>query len=278
MNKVITYLFGDYRAINEAKWTQRLLALYILYKSVYWLFNFTLLFSENSLVYYRQVDLSLWRRPAFLLYNSLADNLSLAFIIISCACAILILFGSKFKRILFFILWFSITNIHNKVFSTLTGGDILFQHFLFFAAFLSSERVNADWDKALHNTGVLALRIQLCIVYFYAGFAKILDADWMSGDAINDSLMIHDYSLPIYYSGLGGLGVFLNYTVLAYQLLFSILVWNQKIKKWFLLLGIIQHAFIGIAMGLPTFGLVMIIAYAIFYVPFESKEQRVFTS
>ena len=278
MNKVTTYLFDEYKAAHEAKWTQRLLALFVLYKCAYWLLNFSLLFGENSLVYYRLVDLTFWREPAFYLYNSLSVGTSTVFIILSCVCALWILIGNKWKRIAFLVLWFCITNIHNKVYSTLTGGDMLFQQFLFFVVFLSPGNSNAEWDRALHNTGVIALRVQLCIVYFYAGFSKLLDADWMNGNAVNDSLMVHDYSLPIYYSGLGALGVFLNYTVLAYQLLFSILVWNQKIKKWFLLLGILQHAFIGIAMGLPTFGLVMIIAYAIFYAPFNPKQERIFTS
>lgn len=280
MNKIVKYLWGDYRATHEAVWTQRLLAMFVLYKCVYWLFNFTLLFSENSLVYYRQVDLTIWRKPAFFLYNSLSENLSLLFIILSMSCAVWVLFTRKYKRLAFFILWFCITNIQNKVFSTLTGGDILFQHFLFFAAFLSSGNINNEWDKVLHNTGVIALRIQLCVVYLYAGLAKLLDADWMNGEAVNDSLMIYDYSLPMYYHGLGSFGVLLNYMVLVYQLLFSVLVWNQKIKKWFLLLGVVQHAFIGIVMGLPTFGLIMILSYAIFHAPFNSKalKERISTS
>lgn len=273
-------MWGDYRATHEAGWTRRLLAMFVLYKCVYWLLNFTLLFGENSLVYYRQVDLTFWREPAFFLYNSLSENLSLLFIILSMSCAVWVLLARKFKRLAFFILWFCITNIQNKVFSTLTGGDILFQHFLFFAAFLSSGNINNEWDKALHNTGVIALRIQLCVVYFYAGLAKLLDADWMNGEAVNDSLMIYDYSLPMYYHGLGSFGVLLNYMVLVYQLLFSVLVWNQKIKKWFLLLGVAQHVFIGIVMGLPTFGLIMIISYAIFHAPFNSEtlKERISTS
>lgn len=280
MKRVITYLYDDYRSVNEAGWIQRLLAVLVLYKCAYWFFDFSLLFGHNSLVYFRKVDLAFWREPAFYLYNSISENISIAFILVSCLCALWILFGSKFKRIAFFTLWFCITNIHNKVFCTLTGGDVLFQHLLFFSAFLSSGSGSADWDKALHNTGVIALRVQLCVVYFYAGLAKLLDADWMNGDAVNDSLMIYDYSLPMYYQGLGSFGVLLNYMVLVYQLLFSVLVWNQKIKKWFLLLGVIQHAFIGIVMGLPTFGLIMIVSYAIFHAPFNSEthKERISTS
>jgi len=36
-----------------------------------------------------------------------------------------------------------------------------------------------------------------------------------------------------------------------------------------LLLGIIQHLFIAFVLGLPSFGFMMIISYAIFYVPIK---------
>ena len=59
----------------------------------------------------------------------------------------------------------------------------------------------------------------------------------------------------------------LNYTVIAYQLLFSVFVWIQPLKKWFLLIGVVQHLFIAFILGLPSFGLIMIVAYAVFHKP-----------
>jgi hypothetical protein len=53
--------------------------------------------------------------------------------------------------------------------------------------------------------------------------------------------------------------------VLGYQLLFPVLVWIKKIKKMFLLLGILMHLYIAFVMGLVEFGSVMIISYIIFW-------------
>jgi hypothetical protein len=53
--------------------------------------------------------------------------------------------------------------------------------------------------------------------------------------------------------------------VLAYQILFPAVVWFKKIKKPFLILGILMHVYISLVMGLVLFGLIMIICYAIFW-------------
>jgi hypothetical protein len=126
-----------------------------------------------------------------------------------------------------------------------------------------------DLDIAFHNTGVIALHIQICLVYFLNAVAKLMDVDWINGNAVSDSLAIHEFSLPVFYGAKGAFYSMLNYLVIWYQLFFPGLVYIKKIKKWYLLIGIIQHLFIAFVMGLPSFGLIMIVAYTIFYVPFK---------
>ena len=229
------------------------------------------------MIYKNETVLPFWQWPAFILFKSHSSILPIVFLVGVVLAAIYVLFIGKRTRMAFFILWFGIVNINNQVYPTLSGGDYLFQHLLFFAMFLSpatiykSEALN-DLDKAIHNFGMIALRVQVCLVYFLAAYTKLLDPDWLSGNAVNGSLMVSDYSLPFYHNGLGSLGVFLNWSVIAYQLLFPILVWSRTIKKWFLLIGVLQHLFIALVMGLPSFGFIMIIAYAVFYVPeFKTK-------
>lgn len=188
------------------------------------------------------------------------------------AAALYVLFSGKALRLAFFILWFGIMNINNNVYCTLSGGDYLFQHFLFFCIFLSNgspkqSQLYSSLDTALHNTGVIAMQVQVCLVYFLAGYAKVIDADWLNGTAVNDVFSVRDYSLPFLYGSDAAFGKELNFLVIGYQLLFPILVWIDRIKKWFLLFGVLQHLFIAFVMGLPSFGFIMIIAYAIFYAP-----------
>jgi hypothetical protein len=107
-----------------------------------------------------------------------------------------------------------------------------------------------------------------------AGYTKIIDTDWMKGEAISKIFAIHDYNIPFFYDfSAMKFTTFLNYTVVFYQLLFPILVWIRSIKKWFLAIGIIQHLFIAFAFGLPTFGFIMVISYAIFYAPSSNSNQ-----
>ncbi len=273
MKSVITYFFNDYRHVKEAQLLQKLLALFVLYKCLYWCLDFELLFSENSIVYFNETQISIWRLPVFILFSAKSSFLSILFIGVAAISALNIFFFKKQLRLTFFILWFIVGNINNYIFCSLSAGEYLFQHLLFFAIFLSpgNNSKYTNLDKAFHNAGVIALHVQVCLIYFLAGYAKLTDADWLSGNAANDVFKVYDFSLPFLYQG-SFLGSFLTYTVVAYQLLFSLLVWVKKIKKWFLLVGVLQHLFIAFVIGLPSFGFIMIVAYAIFYSPYSKSK------
>jgi len=252
---------------------KKLLAAFMIFKVAYWLVDLKLLFSARSIAYHNDVLVEWWKQPIFILYNSDSVVLATIFLICAAIASILVLLNFKYSRGLFFLLWIIVSNINNKVFCTLTGGDLLFQQLLFFATFLSTGHINGEsaiaiLNKAIHNTGVLALRLQLCVLYFMAGYTKMVDPDWISGNAISKIFRIYDYNIPLFYDfSASAFTTFLNYTVVFYQLLFPILVWIRSIKKCFLAIGIIQHLFIAFAFGLPTFGFIMVISYAIFYAP-----------
>lgn len=256
----------------QAQWMKNAMVTYTLYKCLYWLVDFSLLFSPDNIIYHNNVQLSWWKNGAFILFNHPTPLCSGIFIGLIFLISLYILFGSKFHRLAFFILWLLVSNINNNVFCTMTGGDVLFQHLLFFCMFLSNGKqkqdpVITDLDTAIHNSGVIALHMQVCLVYFLNGLAKLSDMDWLNGNALSDSLAIHEFSLPMFYESKGTFTAILNYLVIWYQLLFPVLVYIKKIKKWYLLLGVIQQLFIIFILGLPSFGLIMIVAYAIFYSP-----------
>jgi hypothetical protein len=273
LNTAITYLFKERYYAVESKWLKNALAIYALYKCLYWILNFSLLFSENNIIYHNTVKLSWWKDPIFSLFNHPSSSWSAVFISGTIFFSLFVLLFRKHHRICFFLLWFLVSNINNNVFCTMTGGDALFQHLLFFCVFLGNNEPKQGvinyLDIAVHNTGVAALHVQICLVYFLNGIAKLADADWLNGNAISDSLAVHEFSLPLFYECKGTFSATLNYLVIWYQLLFPALVYIKKIKKWYLLIGIVQHIFIAVVLGLPSFGLIMIAAYTIFYVPFK---------
>jgi hypothetical protein len=238
--------------------------------------DYNLLFSVNSIIYKNVVSLPFWQKPAFVLFFSDSVSLPMSFLGVTVLTAIYVLVSRTNFRLAFFILWFCILNINNNVYSTLSAGDHLFQQLLFFSIFLSDGHqkhspFKTDLDISVHNAGIIALRLQVCIVYFYAALAKLQDTDWLNGTAVGTTFAVHHYSSPFLYDSNGLLSVCMNYLVIGYQLLFPALVWIRSIKKWFLFIGVVQHLFIAFVIGLPSFGFIMIISYAIFYVPGSKK-------
>jgi hypothetical protein len=278
LNKIVTYFFDQRRAFEETKLLRKLLALFAFYKCIYWIWDYKLLFAEHSMVYKHASVIPIWQKPAFLLYTSYSNVLPMLFLGLATAMSLYLLFSEKAFRLVFFLLWISIVNIINNTYCASSAGDKLFENLLFFCIFLADGNSKGtpflnSLDMAFHNSGLIALRFQVCLVYLFAAIAKLPNEDWMDGNAVNMTLAVHDYSLPIAYEGYGTIGKVLNYLVIWYQFLFPVLVWIRPIKKWYLLVGILQHLFIAFVLGLPSFGLIMIVAYAIFYAPI-SKTQK----
>ncbi len=220
------------------------------------------------------------RALMYFLYDSESPAIARVFIYSCMALSLNGIFFNYFPRLNAFLLWFVFGNILNSVYSTKTAGESLCLQLLFFNIFFSGQKEIKneslrDLDKAFHNVGVLAILIQICIVYFMSGLAKVMDKDWLSGKAIVYASHLESYSVPALYNiHPNFFWKFLNYFVMAYQLLFPILIWSKKTKNWFLLLGIIQHLYIAFIMGLPSFGFIMIISYSIFYLPEMRKSQK----
>jgi hypothetical protein len=250
-----------------------LLYVYLIIRAVLWLKHFDLLFGENSIVYINARSIGWVKDLAFILYSNTHVWLSLVFLLALIGLSLVSLFGKGFYFFCDLLIWFIVINIHNKLYPSLTGGDLLLNQFLVFNCVVSQSLLKtnsrfSDLKILLHNLAVLAIMIQLCLVYFLSGLAKIGDTEWLEGRAIMAVSQIRHFSLSdflAYSSERDPLYILLNYLVVAYQVLFPILVWLKPIKKPLLLLGIGMHVYIGLVMGLPEFGLIMIIAYVYFW-------------
>lgn len=273
MEKLISYFFFDYRLKFQSIWFKRLLYVYLILRSALWLFHYDLLFGKHSLVVSTPQSIGAIKDLAFILYSHSEIYLSLAALILVLLLSGLNLFMAKAYIVADLFIWLLVLNIHNKIYPSLTGGDLLLNQFMFFNCFICNSFFKKDtWQNTikvcLHNTAVVAVIIQLCLVYFLSGLAKAGDAEWVSGKALIFISQIQHFSL---YSSLKydpRLDLFyisLNYLVLFYQLFFPILIWIRKIKKPLLIAGILMHLYIGLVMGLPEFSAIMIIAYVYFW-------------
>ncbi len=245
-------------------------------KAVYWLCYYDLYFGQNAIAYITPYSLGKLKDVAFLLYSDSVPAFGYFFIIGTLVFLTLSYFVKKIPFVFEFIIWLLIINIHNKIYTTLTGGDFLLNQFLFFNCFLSKKfDENLSWQnslsKCIHNFGVIAIIIQIQLVYLIAGIAKLNSSDWLNGTAVLQLNNIEHFNLFSFsFIASGFMGYFINYFVLLYQLLFPVLIWIDKIKKPLLLLGILMHLYIAFVTGLVGFGIIMIIAYVFFW-PFKKQ-------
>ncbi len=276
MKKITAYFFNEYKYVQHTVYFKTLLYLFLAVKTIYWLSYYSLFFGHNTIAFTKTQTIVAIKEPAFLLYNNAGNNFGYVFIIGALVFLTLSYFFKKIPFIFEFFLWFSVINIHNKIYPTLTGGDLLLNQLLFFNCFLAKVyKTDLSTQNSLricfHNFGTLAIIIQVCFVYFIAAIVKIYSADWLSGMAIANLGLVEHFNLfsgPIVKNEI--LNACINYSVLFYQLTFPFVVWFNKFKKPFLFIGIIMHLYIAFITGLVAFGLIMIIAYAYFW-PFKKQ-------
>ncbi len=203
----------------------------------------------------------------FFLNNHYSNGLGLAFILLLTILSVI----GLLKRSNFFtnvLLWLVMLNINSYLYSTLTAGDYLLNQLLFFNIFFSlqpsSQPVLNDLKTAFHNMALAGIKIQVCLVYFLTAWFKLTDPLWLNGTAVYRIFQIPEYTnallicLPFWFC------LILNYITIGYQLLFPVLIWFRRFKIWFFAFGILQHLLIAFAMGLFSFGIVMIICYILF--------------
>lgn len=141
-----------------------------------------------------------------------------------------------------------------------------------------------DWFTTIvHNGAIIAVALQIFIIYAVAGLSKVKGSQWQDGTAVYYPLRLDSLSpWPAINDVLVANGVLVNfvtYFAVFIQLFFPFLLltrWTRVIA----LLGIVSmHAGIGILMGLPLFSMAMMAADGIFirdttYARIESTVSR----
>lgn len=271
MKKALSYFFSEYNYNSQTISFKQLLYFFIGVKAVYWLSFYNLYFGENAIAFFKPHSLGAFKDVAFMLYNNTSFSAGYFFIFGTLFFLALSYFVKKIPFLFEFLLWLLVLNIHNKLYPTLTGGDHLLNQFLFFNCFLSkTHSSDSTWQnaftKSFHNFGVLAIIIQIQLVYFIAALAKLNSSEWLNGNAIINLGEVKYFNLySNSFSAKGFLAYFLNYLVLFYQLLFPFLIWIEKIKTPLLVIGILTHLYIAFVMGIMGFGLIMLIPYVYFW-------------
>ncbi|MBK9191585.1 MAG: hypothetical protein IPM77_08735 [Crocinitomicaceae bacterium] len=242
-------------------------------------------------------SMPIWAQPGYAFINVLShpanftySSLYLVFI----AGQLLFLITGILRvlpKISAFMVYFLSTNLFMKGSLMFTGAEVILSLILFYLMFIQSSDNSDKWkvklrirkddpvnfsevQNAVNNTFYYIILIQICILYFFSTFYKLLDENWTSGMAVAYISRIPAYSngmMNFLFADNTMLASLATYSILLYQGLFSILVWFRKIKIPFLLFGVLFHLSIAFGMGIFTFGIVM----CLIYIPFLSEEQVV---
>lgn len=142
------------------------------------------------------------------------------------------------------------------------GGDNITQLVLVYMLFLipyGKEFKPQSLRVWFHNLGVIAIGLQVMIMYFTAGFMKIMGDVWTGGIALFNISQADSFSLPIwreilkdpYITTIG------TYATIIFLIWFPIAMFS-RVKLLWLGLGVLFHIGIIGFMGILTFGVVMI--------------------
>lgn len=129
------------------------------------------------------------------------------------------------------------------------------------------------------NLATRLIQVHLCIVYLYGGLGKVQGYTWWDGSAVWWSIASYEYrsldmtwlartiDLGLFEFDLLYLTQFLTHATVFLELFYCCLVWNRRLRPWVVFAAIGMHLFIALAMGMMTFGLVMIYANLAFFSP-----------
>lgn len=178
-------------------------------------------------------------------------------------------FLSIWPRLSAFAVYFFTANLFYKGYAAFTGGEVLIVIMLFYLMFISDEdrERNSVLQNVLNNTFYWVMLIQVCFVYLFSTWYKLLDVNWTNGMALTYVAQIEHFSswpLRSFFENSPFLSKVFVYITLGYQALFPIVVWIKKVKIPFLIVGVLLHLGIAFGMGLFTFGLTMILMYLLF--------------
>lgn len=135
---------------------------------------------------------------------------------------------------------------------------------------IDSWRGKAGQDRAvLNNIATRLIQVHMCIVYLFAGLGKMQGFTWWNGEAIWGALASYEYQTMdlTWLADHMWLVNVITLVALAWEVSYCALVWPKLSRPVVLGMALFVHLGIGMAMGMITFGLVMIFGNIAFIAP-----------
>jgi hypothetical protein len=241
-------------------------------------FNWTsleILYGSKSFVVRSDNSVLAWLPGCFVFIRNHYSWLILPYVLINLANIFGI--GRWFTSLLLFLM----VDIFQKLnMELVNGGDKMVRLVLLYLIFANSydyfvlyKRKIIDPDKKkiinlLSNLAAYSIMIQLCLVYFSSGYAKLTNEFWRSGHAVYYALLMERFMGTTFNRYLVQYAWFdkaADYFTIFFELSFPFFVWIKKLRNPTIIAGIIFHLFIYIFMMLYGFEIAFILLYGLFF-------------
>lgn len=119
----------------------------------------------------------------------------------------------------------------------------------------------------LHNLGVVAVAVQICLVYVVSGLYKVQGQVWQDGTALFYILRIPEFTWPGVSQIIYGNDLFVylgTYSTVLFLVYFPLGILVPALRPWAAVTSIGFHVSIGLFMGLTSFALTMVACDLIF--------------
>lgn len=117
-------------------------------------------------------------------------------------------------------------------------------------------------ETVLANIAIRLIQVHLCVIYLFAGLGKLQGETWWSGQAIWYAVANLEYQTMdlTWLADHMWLVNLMTWGAVAWETSYPFLVWPRLSRPLMLAGALLVHLGIGLAMGMMTFGLAMIIA------------------
>lgn len=119
------------------------------------------------------------------------------------------------------------------------------------------------------NIGVRLIQLHMCVIYLFAGLAKLEGLSWWQGFAMWQAFASYEYQTfdLTWLAPYDWVWNLLTRLTVGWEISYCVLVWFPLWRPLVLLGAVAMHFGIGFAMGMWTFGLIMIVANGAFLSP-----------
>jgi hypothetical protein len=116
------------------------------------------------------------------------------------------------------------------------------------------------------NIGIRLIQVHMCVVYLYAGLAKLEGLAWWEGYAMWQAFANYEYQTfdMTWLAAHDWIWNAMTHSVVAWEISFCALIWFPLLRPLVLGMAILTHVGIGLCLGMWTFGLVMLIGCSAF--------------